>query len=186
MKIYTRTGDAGETSLFGHGRVPKDHPRVDACGAIDELNAVLGRALAAVESATSRSRLCSVQSDLFALGAHLATPRSSGERPRPELPDLPESRPEEMESWIDEAEGELVPLTAFILPGGSVGASELHLCRTVCRRAERSVVRVGSGDPAAAFSMRYLNRLADLLFVLARLENHRAGIEDVQWRTVRR
>jgi cob(I)alamin adenosyltransferase len=180
LKIYTRTGDGGETTLFGGGRVSKDHPRVIACGAVDELNAVIGRTLAVLSSEASRSRLTSVQRDLFALGSHLAF---SGERGGggPELPPLPESRPGEMEAWIDEAEGELAPLRAFILPGGSAGAAELHVCRTVCRRAERAVVGVHSDDPAAGFAIRYLNRLADLLFVLARLENRLDGVDDVPW-----
>jgi cob(I)alamin adenosyltransferase len=181
LKIYTRTGDAGETTLFGGSRVPKDHARVSACGAVDELNAFLGRALNTLASETSRSRLLRVQRDLFALGSHLAY---SAERDEggPDLPLLPESRPGEMEAWIDEAENELTPLAAFILPGGTDGAAELHVCRTICRRAERAVVGIRSDDAATRFAMRYLNRLADLLFVLARLENSLGGVDDVPWR----
>lgn len=181
MKIYTRTGDQGETTLFGGARVPKDHPRVVACGAVDELNATIGRALNVLSSESSRERLLQVQRDLFVIGSHLAysTGRTSGGGP--ELPTFPQSRVGEMEAWIDEVVDRLTPLAAFILPGGTDGAAELHVCRTVCRRAERTVVQVHSDDAAARFTIQYLNRLADLLFVLARLENHRAGVDDVPW-----
>jgi cob(I)alamin adenosyltransferase len=181
VTIYTRGGDSGDTGLFGGGRVPKDHPRVAACGAVDELNAFLGRALAAIASEPSRGRLRELQHDLFALGSHLATPGATGGA-GPKLPELPDGRVSEMEAWIDEGDRELPPLAAFILPGGSAGAVELHVCRTVCRRAERAVVRVRPRDPATEFTIRYLNRLSDLLFTLARLENHRGGLEDVRWR----
>jgi cob(I)alamin adenosyltransferase len=180
VKIYTGGGDSGETGLFGGGRVPKDHPRIAACGAMDELNAFLGRALAAITWEPSRKRLRELQHDLFTLGSHLAAPRAT-RGSGPKLPDLPDGRVGEMEAWIDEADQELPPLAAFILPGGSPGAVELHLCRTVCRRAERAVVTVQPRDPAAEFTIRYLNRLSDLLFTFARLENHRCGLEDVRW-----
>jgi cob(I)alamin adenosyltransferase len=181
VKIYTRGGDSGETGLFGGGRVPKDHPRIGACGAVDELNAFLGRALDAVRSDPWRERLRDLQHDLFTLGSHLAAPaaaESSGRR----LPELPGDRVEQMEAWIDELDQGLPPLTAFILPGGSPGAIELHVCRTVCRRAERAVVAVQPRDPAAEFTIRYLNRLSDLLFMVARTENYQSGVEDVRWR----
>lgn len=190
MKIYTRTGDAGQTALFGGGRVSKDHPRVRACGTVDELNACLGRSLPSLGDPGLEDRLSRVQHDLFTLGAHLASPPSDGGGSHHRLPPLPEARPAEMEAWIDEAEEGLEPLTEFILPGGSPGARELHVCRTVCRRAERAVVHLErsesreegrGGASAVAFAIRYLNRLSDLLFVLARLENRRAGIPDVTW-----
>lgn len=181
MKIYTRTGDTGDTALFGGGRVPKDHPRVDACGAIDELNAFIGRAIGDVKSDRIRRYLTLVQHDLFALGSHMASPSPDGSAAGTTLPALPENRPREMEDWIDEAEATLAPLTEFILPGGTVGACTLHVCRTVCRRAERSTVGVARSDDSAAFSVRYLNRLSDLLFVLARSENQVAGLPDVPW-----
>ncbi len=181
MKIYTRTGDTGETSLFGGGRVPKDHPRVRAYGTVDELNACLGRALGSLAAASSRERLTRLQHDLFALGAHLAAPPAAEGRTRPKLPRLPEERIEEMERWMDEAEADLPPLGAFILPGGSPGACELHLCRTVCRRAERAVVAFRDEGSDNAFVIRYLNRLSDLLFVLARVENREEGTADVTW-----
>ena len=181
LKIYTRTGDSGETALLGGGRVPKDHPRVDACGAMDELNAFIGHAVGVVEAERAREHLSLVQHDLFSLGSHLASPPLGAGEKGPDLPRLPDSRPDEMEVWIDEVEAQLTPLRAFILPGGSVGARALHLCRTVCRRAERSAVRVAGEDPGASFAVRYLNRLSDLLFVLARVENHGAGTRDIPW-----
>jgi len=189
MKIYTRTGDRGDTSLFGGGRVSKNDPRVEAFGSVDELNACLGRAICLVSSTASRERLGQIQHDLFAIGAHLSSPPANSGRRRPELPSLPESRIPAMESWMDEADARLPPLRAFILPGGSRGASELHLCRTVCRRAERATVGIGAGESpggdggeeSVVFAVRYLNRLSDLLFVLARLENVETGNEEVEW-----
>lgn len=183
MKIYTRTGDAGETALFGGGRVAKDHPRVEAYGAVDELNAFLGRALGSVRVVSSLDRLAAIQHDLFSLGAHLAAPPVREGRHRPQLPLLPESRITEMEGWMDEAEARLAPLRAFILPGGSPGSAELHVCRTVCRRAERAAVPLlREGDQDAGAVVRYLNRLSDLLFVLARLESAEAGGAEVEWK----
>jgi len=182
MKIYTRGGDKGETALFGGGRVGKDALRVEAMGGVDELNAVLGWAMPAVADDTVRARLESVQHDLFALGAELATPAPAAGRTRPETPGLPEGRVAELEGWIDEAEETLPALTAFVLPGGVAGAAALHLARTVCRRAERSVVRLSHADEVGSEVIAYLNRLSDLLFVLARGENHRAGAGDIEWK----
>ncbi len=181
MKIYTRTGDAGDTALFGGGRVPKDHPRVRAYGSVDELNSFLGRALTLMQVPESRDRISLVQHDLFTLGSHLATPPAREGRTRPDLPPLPGTRPSEMEAWMDEAEKELPPLKVFILPGGVPSASELHVCRTICRRCERSVVALEEETKEIQLTIQYLNRLSDLLFVLARLENHRAGAKDVSW-----
>ncbi len=181
MKIYTRTGDAGETALFGGGRVKKAHPRVHAYGTVDELNSVLGLALARMAPGPSRDRLGQVQHDLFALGAVLATPPPAGSRRRPATPDLPVERVEEMERWIDEADEVLEPLRQFILPGGTEAAAALHVARTVCRRAEREVVELGHDEPLESDIVTYLNRLSDLLFSLARLENRRAGVPDVIW-----
>lgn len=180
MKIYTKTGDAGETALFGAGRVSKAHPRVAAYGDVDELNAVLGVALAHDLDPDTASRLARVQHDLFVLGAHLATPPVEG-RPAPSIPDLPEVRLAEMEEWIDEGEALTGPLKTFIVPGGSPGAARLHVARTVCRRAERGVVTLAAEDSVDPGVLRYLNRLSDLLFQLARVENHRAGRADVEW-----
>ncbi|HSW28860.1 MAG TPA: cob(I)yrinic acid a,c-diamide adenosyltransferase [Longimicrobiales bacterium] len=185
MKIYTRTGDAGDTALFGGGRVSKEHHRVCAYGTVDELNASVGVAAAAVADAEIRERLGLIQHDLFAVGALLATAPSQDARPRPKgLPDLPRGRVAEMEVWMDAADGELEPLRAFILPGGSPGAAALHLARTVCRRAERAVVHLAAVEQVEEGIVMYLNRLSDLLFTFARMENRRAGTPDVEWRKV--
>lgn len=181
MKIYTRSGDDGGTALFGGGRVPKSHARVEAYGTVDELNAVVGQAIVSVADPDIVARLGSVQHDLFTLGADLATPPAKEGRTRPVTPVLPTDRVDEMEAWIDAADEELAPLRAFVLPGGSPGAAALHLARTVCRRAERRVVRLADAEPVGDQVVPYLNRLSDLLFTFARLENHRAGISDVEW-----
>lgn len=183
MKIYTRSGDAGETALFGGGRVSKDHYRVAAYGTVDELNAAVGVAVANVADEQIRERLELLQHDLFAIGANLATlqPDEGAER-NPHLPDIPESRIGEMEGWIDEATSELPPLREFVLPGGTSGAAALHVARTVCRRAERSVVHLGTIEPVDEAIVPYLNRLSDTFFTLARLENHRSGSGDVTWK----
>lgn len=178
-RIYTRTGDEGETGLFGGGRVPKSSPRVAAYGDVDELNAVLGWALQSVDDDRIRARIETIQADLFALGAHLATPPAA--RSREHLPPLPEERPAAFEAWIDEAESELEPLRSFILPGGGPAGAALHHARTVCRRAERTVVRLAAEEPVDATILVYLNRLSDLLFDLARLSNHRDGKAETPW-----
>ena len=181
MKIYTRTGDAGETALFGGGRVSKDHHRVAAYGMIDELNATVGVAVGQVADDAIARQLRMIQHDLFALGAILATlPREDG-TPHPHVPDMPSGRIDEMEVWMDAAETELAPLQQFVLPGGTSGSAALHLARTVCRRAERAVVHLGTLEPIDDDLVPYLNRLSDLLFTLARLDNHRAGVPDVTW-----
>lgn len=182
MKIYTRTGDDGDTSLFGGGRVSKGHLRVEAYGSVDELNSAVGWAVSQVTEDETRTRLETVQHDLFALGAYLAVPPPAEGRPRPETPELPVARVEEMERWMDAAAGELPELRSFVLPGGSPGAAALHLARTVCRRAERAVVRLAAGEEVDAGVVRYLNRLSDLLFTMARLENAAAGTGDTAWR----
>lgn len=181
MKIYTKTGDRGETSLFGGGRVPKDHERVAAYGMVDELNATLGWALEAVADQEVRKRLRTLQHDLLALGSNLATPPAPEGRKRPSTPEPPLARVAEMEAWIDQAQDELPPLRNFVLPGGSPGSAALHVARTVCRRAERAVVTLVRDGVADDGAVRYLNRLSDLIFTLARLENHRVGVEDIIW-----
>jgi cob(I)alamin adenosyltransferase len=185
MKIYTRTGDRGETGLFGGRRVPKDDLRVDSYGEVDELNAVLGLCVAELDRTGEEQiagRLRSIQSDLFSVGANLSTPApEDGGRPNENIPPLPASRVAEMEGWIDEADAVLAPLRNFILPGGSEAAARLHHARTVCRRAERRVtalMRQATIDESVGV---YLNRLSDLLFTLARTANQRAGSEDVPW-----
>jgi cob(I)alamin adenosyltransferase len=200
MKIYTKTGDTGETSLFDNSRVSKADPRVDAYGEVDEVNACLGAALAAVrlrpaEASTFAkatadksagqgldditSVLTTVQKDLFAVGARLADP-SSRIAQRVTKAAVTADQIELLERTIDRLETELPPLRRFILPGGSPAGSLLHLARTVCRRAERRVVALGadSVDPGVII---YLNRLSDLLFVMARAVNHRAGIPETEW-----
>lgn len=178
MKIYTKTGDAGETGLFGGGRVPKDSPRVTAYGEVDELNATLGVARAGGLGALDG--LCeTLQHQLFTVGAVLATPQ--GSKADAHIPHVKPAWIEDMEAAMDALDAELPKMTHFILPGGTPGSAALHLARTVCRRAERTVVplvRVGTVDGAV---MRFLNRLSDLLFMMARAVNHRAGVEDVKW-----
>lgn len=182
QRIYTGTGDRGETGLFGGGRVSKAHPRVEAYGAIDELNAVLGWARSALGDVAIGAMLVPIQSDLFAIGAHLATPSPRQGRRAPQLPRLPSERIAALERWIDEAESELPELRAFILPGGTEGGAALHLARTVCRRAERRVVALAAEEAVDPDIVVYLNRLSDLLFVAARLANQRAGVEEQRWK----
>ncbi len=182
FRIYTRTGDSGETSLFGGGRTSKASSRVEAYGEVDELNAALGVALGQIRDEGVRQRVASVQPDLFVVGAHLATPPARPRRRRPALPALAEGRVQELERWMDEAEDAMPELSAFILPGGTAGAAALHLARAVCRRAERRVTALHQEEPVEDWILPYLNRLSDLLFDLARLENHRAGIDDVTWK----
>jgi cob(I)alamin adenosyltransferase len=180
-RIYTRTGDAGDTGLFGGGRVSKADARVEAYGAVDELNATLGCAHAASADADVRALVRSAQADLFAVGAHLATPPATGERRAPWLPPLPTGQVAHLEAWIDRADAELPELRSFILPGGSAAGAALHLARTVCRRAERRVVALAAEQAVDPAIVIYLNRLSDVLFVAARLENHRAGREETRW-----
>lgn len=174
MKIYTRTGDSGETSLFGGSRVRKDDPRIDAYGTVDELNSFIGAARAAWPDSPIDKELETVQSDLFDVGAQLAAPGSERFNGADPL------RVQELEAAIDEMERELAPLKNFILPGGSVAASHLHIARTVCRRAERLVVSLHETELDA--TIVYLNRLSDYLFVAARFANARLGVDDVGWK----
>jgi len=178
MRIYTRRGDCGQTDLLGSIRVSKHHPRVRAIGAVDELNALLGVVLAHCQIDALKTPLITAQHRLFDLGAVLAA-----SEPGQGAPPSREGNPEhikEVESQIDAASRPLPDLKQFILPGGSIEASNLHLARTVCRRAEREVVAL-SGSDASCPIVAYLNRLADLLFVLARLANHLSGHGDVPW-----
>ena len=178
MKIYTRTGDAGETSLFDGTRVGKQDPRVDAYGEVDELNAWLGLVRASRLDADVDVELLHIQRDLFALGAQLADPadRIADRVVKATLGDADVAR---LEALIDRLEAELPPLRRFILAGGTPAGASLHVARTVCRRAERRMVAL---TPAAdAVLLRYINRLSDLLFVLARVMNHRAGAAETEW-----
>ena len=171
MKIYTRTGDAGETSLFGGARIAKNDLRIEAYGTVDELNSFLGLARASWPSSPIDSQLRNVQSDLFDIGAHLAAPDSD------RFAGVSPSRIDALEHDIDRMEAELTPLKSFILPGGSPAASQLHVARTVCRRAERLIVALGDKST----TLPYLNRLADFLFVTARYANLRHGVPDTPW-----
>ena len=178
MKIYTKTGDAGETSLFDQTRVRKSDSRVDAYGEVDELNACLGVARSAVSDADVASLIDDLQKDLFALGSRLADP-SARIASRVTKAVIAPANVTTLEQAIDRLETELPPLRAFILPGGAPGGAALHLARTVCRRAERRAV--GLGDGVEPILIVYLNRLSDLLFVMARVVNRRAGIAETEW-----
>ena len=181
MKIYTRTGDEGETGLFGGGRVPKDHPRVAAYGDVDELNSVIGVVRATEPIALFDDLLASIQRDLFSLGGHLATPDPVKVAKALARAELSDERIPLFERTMDEAELELPPLRAFVLPAGTPKAAALHVARTVCRRAERSVVALSHDAEVPEQFLVYLNRLSDLLFTLARLANFRSGVGDVTW-----
>lgn len=172
MKIYTRTGDSGETSLLGGSRVAKNDPRIEAYGTIDELSSFLGVARASWSDSPIDGQLAHVQNDLFDIGASLAAADLS------RFAGVKESRITELENAIDAMESELAPLANFILPGGSLAAANLHVARTVCRRAERLVVAL---DAAHETTVRYLNRLSDYLFVAARFANAKLGVADVEW-----
>jgi cob(I)alamin adenosyltransferase len=180
VKVYTRRGDSGETDLFGGPRVAKDDLRVEAYGAVDELNAVIGCAIAASTHEDLRGMLGDAQSLLFDLGGTLATP-DAAQRAKSRVPGIEQRDIDAAESHIDDLEKELEPLKRFVLPGGTAAAAELHVARTVCRRAERRCVGLHREDPIDGLSLGYLNRLSDLLFVMARVENRRAGVGDVEW-----
>ena len=184
MRIYTKTGDRGETSLMGGRRVPKDDRRVAAYGDVDETNAAIGAARATHPLEPGDALLADIQRDLFTIGGALATPRPTtlGAARRAKLA-VTAARVRALERAIDAAERELAPLRRFVLPGGCPKAAALHVARTVCRRAERSVVRLAREERVAGGRMIlvYLNRLSDLLFVLARQANRRAGEPDVAW-----
>ena len=181
MKIYTKTGDAGETGLFGGGRVAKDHPRVAAYGDVDELNSAIGLVRATPPADAFDDLLDSVQRDLFAIGGHLATPDPEKVAKALAKAALADARVLQFEQFMDAADQELPPLRAFVLPAGTPKAAALHLARTVCRRAERSVVRLTRESDVPPLFVVYLNRLSDLLFTLARLANHQAGVGDATW-----
>jgi cob(I)alamin adenosyltransferase len=182
MKIYTRTGDKGETGLFGGERVLKDSPYVEAYGTVDELNSVLGLAVSFITDTQIRNILENIQSELFKVGADLATPFNQPKlEARKPIPRIVPEQITRLEEWIDQCEAELVPLTRFILPGGTPGAAYLHFARTVSRRAERRVVTLAQNHDINKEIIKYLNRLSDLLFVLARLVNQRAGQPETIW-----
>jgi cob(I)alamin adenosyltransferase len=171
-KIYTRTGDGGETGLGDGSRTPKDTARIEALGAVDELNSHVGVLLTEVLDAGLRTRLLRIQHDLFDLGGELSIP---GYRL------LDDTKVADLERWLDELNATLSPLKDFILPGGARAAAYAHVARTVCRRAERALVRLSRESELAPTGLRYLNRLSDLLFVAARVLNRSAGGSDVLW-----
>jgi cob(I)alamin adenosyltransferase len=180
MKIYTKTGDKGDTALFGGQRVPKDALRVEAYGTVDELNSVLGIVLADNNDTGVQMVLGPIQMKLFALGAELATPdpnKASG------VPHITGEDTTHLEGLIDSLGADLPPLRNFIVPGGTPAAARIHFARTVCRRAERAVVRLSRTEPVGEEAIVYLNRLSDLLFVLARYVNAKAGVQEVPWKS---
>jgi cob(I)alamin adenosyltransferase len=177
--IYTKTGDSGETGLFGGGRVGKDDARVDAYGEVDELNAAIGVARSAGLEPDLDALAQAIQEQLFTVGAVLATPR--GTKAEQVIPKVESHWVAEMESAIDRFDREIPALRNFILPGGSEAAARLHLARTTCRRAERKVVPLARASALDSQTVVYLNRLSDLLFTMARVSNHRAGVKDVAW-----
>ncbi len=193
MRIYTRTGDKGETSLVGGRRVSKDALRIEAYGTVDELNALLGIVASSSRQTTLLKVLERLQNELFVVGADLATPESgpdteSASNGRLEqhaersIPRISVSHAEGLESLIDRFDAELPPLDSFVLPGGDKVAADLHLARAVCRRAERAVVRLSHSEAVNPQILVYLNRLSDLLFVLARWVNRMKRRKEVRWR----
>ena len=186
MKIYTRRGDRGETTLHGGTAVSKEDLRVEAYGTVDELNAVLGTVASLDPPGLDHQRLVEVQSDLFVIGSRLASSDPAAAIRKGTIPELGEDRVAELETWIDEVEAGLPALDSFILPGGTPAGAQLHVARTVCRRAERAIVVLLSDQPDLGdVVIPYVNRLSDLLFVLARGVNAAAGREDVRWVPVR-
>ncbi len=182
MKIYTKTGDKGDTGLFGGGRVAKDDPRVEAYGEVDELNAMVGMARSIESLARIDDVLAPIQRDLFSLGALLATPKPEKVTEQLKKARIDDERIAELERAIDAGEDELEPLSAFILPGGTPKSAALQVARTVCRRAERRVIALRHHHvEVSPIVVIYLNRLSDLLFVLARVANRRAGAAEVTW-----
>jgi cob(I)alamin adenosyltransferase len=171
-KIYTRTGDQGTTGLGDGTRVPKDHPRVEAFGAVDELNSIIGLLLCEELPEHTRALLTDIQHDLFDVGSELCVPGRML---------LNDARTAELEEALDAMNSQLAPLKEFILRGGTRASSLAHLACTVCRRAERRVVTLNRSEPVSGTAIRYLNRLSDLLFVLARYLNHVAGQPDILW-----
>jgi len=177
MKIYTKTGDAGETSLFGGKRLPKDHIRIDAYGNVDELNAHIGMVRDLISDDVQKSILTQVQKTLFVLGSYLAKDPDKDMQ----LPSLDEGEIALLESNIDALDASLPALKHFILPGGHPLASHCQIARTVCRRAERSVVALAHNEDVPAYITKYLNRLSDYLVILCRYITHQMGAEEIKW-----
>ena len=178
MKIYTKTGDDGRTGLLGGRRVAKDDPRIEAYGTVDELSVALGSARAAGLPPAVTSLILQIQADLFTVGAELASPVAS----EPSVSRIQQDRVQTLEAAIDQHEEGLEPLRYFILPGGTMAACFLHQARVICRRAERRVVTLARAEAVSPCVLPYLNRLSDLLFVLARVSNHGAALAEIPWR----
>jgi cob(I)alamin adenosyltransferase len=178
MKIYTKTGDDGTTALFDGTRVTKDHERVDLYGDVDELNASLGLAASFVSDEKLKADLLDVQKDLFALGAHLANPAHKKQKAKS---DFDSDKVIKLENHIDAMVEKLSPMTGFILPGGHSAAAALHMARTICRRVERKLVKLGRDEKWNVLFLPFINRLSDYLFVAARFANHLSHVDDVPW-----
>ncbi len=178
-RVYTRTGDDGTTSLGGGQRVGKDAPRIEAYGTVDEVNSVIGVALASGLNETIAVSLRGIQNELFHLGSDLCILEE--DKARMPVPRIEEKHVVALEKLMDRLSEELSPLENFVLPGGTVGAAHLHVARTVCRRAERLLVALARSEAVGPWTVRYLNRLSDALFVMARHENRRRGVPDVLW-----
>ena len=178
MKIYTKTGDKGDTRLFDGTQVRKNDSRVEAYGQVDELNALIGAAASFLDDAELKAMVVGIQRDLFSLGAQLADPNQHGKKPKSQLDP---ARITALEESIDKFETELPPLRQFILAGGAPAGAMLHVARTVCRRAERRVTALAENVEIDSRVIEYLNRLSDFLFVLARLVNHRQGQQEIPW-----
>ena len=179
VPLYTGTGDDGETGLADGTRVSKGDLRVTAYGDVDELNAILGSVLATGVDDETHEMLDTIQRDLFAIGTHLADPEAKV-APRVAKATIDEASIHTLEGWIDSLDGALPPLRRFLLPGGGSSGATLHVARAVCRRAERSVVTLGA-DAVPSVILRYINRLSDLLFVMARTVNHNQGVQETEW-----
>jgi cob(I)alamin adenosyltransferase len=178
-KVYTRTGDDGTTSLGGGQRVAKDTPRIEAYGTVDELNSAIGVALASGVNEAIAGPLRTIQNELFHLGSDLCILEE--DKAKLPVPRIEERHVAALEKLMDRLSEELPPLENFVLPGGTAGAAQLHVARTVCRRAERLLVALARAEAVGPFTVRYLNRLSDALFVMARHENRRRGVPDVLW-----
>jgi cob(I)alamin adenosyltransferase len=191
-RLYTRSGDDGTTGLYGSGRVNKDHPRVEAYGAVDELNAAIGLAAAEVDrvrnTAAGKTRtlldllghiFADLQSRLFDIGADLATPE--GAKHEAKILRIGDEQVAEVERWIDEIDAGSPPMKSFVMPGGTELAARLHLARTICRRAERAMIHLRNSEPVSPGAIVYVNRVSDMLFAMARRANKEAGVDDVPW-----
>jgi cob(I)alamin adenosyltransferase len=178
-KVYTRTGDDGTTGLGGGQRVPKDSARIEAYGTVDELSSAIGLALALGLDAKLTARLPRIQNDLFNLGSDLCILEE--DKAKMPVPVVEQRNVDDLERFIDELQEDLAPLANFILPGGTPGAAQLHMARTICRRAERLVIHLSREEPIGPCVVSYLNRLSDALFVMSRYENLKRGVPEVLW-----